>query len=619
MLIQRTKAIGIVLSLALTFTASASKPLGTDVSSYQPTVDWLKCKTNGIAFAYTKATEGTGFTDSTMVNHVNGAKAQGIPIGLYHYARPDLHPNITGASSADSEAAYFWNVASPYIKNGGQYLIPMLDWEAPGVTNTALNQTTLSQWVNEWCNTISNNAKAQGITMKVLVYSGTWYCAPGSPYNGGLNSTVTQWPNAMSGYPLNPNPQTGAPSTSPWASFTVWQYADTNWSGGDADVFNGTTNQMLQTLVIGGNGAPILTNDIDSAIVNAGSDATFSVGALGNTPFTYRFYFNQSLIATTTASDYTLTNAQLANAGNYYVTISNSLGTATSSTAYLSVITPPTNAPSAVLPPTGIVDFYPCQGTLKDAWSTNDYTPHGFVTYAGGHPGLAFHLDGSTAYLTNNAASMSVPWTLSVWVNRQNAAGVSAGLLSDGNTALKLEQYNGTRQVGLTQFGVGDYTFGYITPLGTWTHLVFVGTAGGTSLYANGVLKSTLTNVVALPRKYMGVDYVASNGAILDYALTSLDEIIIFNRALSSSEITTLYNAGGNSILHAPQLTSIVVNGNTAQLNIEGLTGKSFTIYRSADFTNWSSLGRLSSSTGLLQYNDTTGGAEQYIYKVTQP
>ena len=75
--------------------AWASKPLGTDVSHYQQTVDWVKCRTNGIAFAYTKATEGTGYIDDTLVSHINGAKAQGIPIGLYHYARPDLHPNIT--------------------------------------------------------------------------------------------------------------------------------------------------------------------------------------------------------------------------------------------------------------------------------------------------------------------------------------------------------------------------------------------------------------------------------------------------------------------------------------------------------------------------------------------
>ena len=64
-----------------------------------------------------------------------GATGVGIYIGAYHYARPSRNPNITGANSADSEAAYFWGVASNYVKTGGTYLVPMLDWEDTGCTN----------------------------------------------------------------------------------------------------------------------------------------------------------------------------------------------------------------------------------------------------------------------------------------------------------------------------------------------------------------------------------------------------------------------------------------------------------------------------------------------------
>ncbi|MDB6057894.1 MAG: hypothetical protein JWO95_1738 [Verrucomicrobiales bacterium] len=608
------------LAVLACYSVMASKPLGTDVSHYQQTVDWVKCKTNGIAFAYTKATEGTGYIDDTLVSHINGAKAQGIPIGLYHYARPDLHPNITGASSADSEAQYFINTAGPYIKTGGQYLIPMLDWEAPGITNTSLNQTTSSQWLNEWCYYVSNYAKSQGITMKVMVYSGTWYCAPGSGYNGGLNSTVTQWPNAMSGYPANPNPQTGAPSTSPWSGFTVWQYADTNWSGGDADVFNGTTNQLFQTLMIGGNGGPLITNDIDNVTVDEGSNATFSVGLLGTPPFTFRWYRNQTLISTdTTSTNFTVTNALLADAGNYYVAISNALGMATSSVAMLSIVTPSTNAPGSIIAPTSIVDFWPCQGNLNDVYGTNNLTPHGYLTYVAGKTGLGLRFDASTSYLTTSAASVPVPWTVSLWVNRRSNTSASTGLFSDGTNALKLDQYNGTHQVGLTQFGVGDYTFGYTTAIGAWVHLTFVGTASGTSLYANGSLVTTLTNSIRLPRQYIGADYVASNGAILDFVPASMDEIIVFNRALSATEITGIYNAGVGSILHAPELTSVTVNGNTVTLNMRGLTGKSFSVIRSPDMVNWGFLGKFSSSSGTLQYFDSASASSSYFYQVTQP
>lgn len=617
-------ATATVASVIFSYPAVASKPLGTDVSAYQPAnIDWVHCKTNGVAFAYIKATESTGFISSTMTSQIAGAKAQGIPVGLYHFARPSSHPNITGVNSADTEAQYFLNTAGSYIQTGGQYLIPMLDWEDPNVTSvstTVLNQTTMSQWVNEWCYYVSNYAKSKGITMKVLVYSGTWYCAPGSSYNGGLNSTVTQWPNAMSGYPSNPNAQTGAPSTSPWPGFTIWQYADTNWSGGDSDVFNGTTNQLLQTLVIGGGGAPIITNDIDSVTTVVGSNATFSVGLLGNAPFTFRWYFNGANIATgTTLTNYTVTNVDLPNAGYYYVTISNSLGTTTSSTAYLSVITPATNGLGAIVAPSGIVDFWPFQGNFNDAYGANTLTPHGNLTYVAGKTGLGLRFDGTASYLTSSASSLAVPWTLSLWVNRRNNSSVSTGLFSDGVNAIKLEQYNATHQVGLTQFGIVDNNFGYTTPVGTWAHLTFVGTSTGTSLYVNGALFSTLTNSIPLPRKYVGADYVNSTGNLLDFVPASLDEIIVFNRALSATEISNLYNAGAGSVLHAPELTSIIPNGNNVQLSMRGLTGKTFSLYKSADLINWTFMGRYSSSTGTLQFFDSTTTSPLNFYNIAQP
>ncbi len=615
-------ALVLFVILAGCGSAFALKPLGTDVSAYQPAnIDWVHCKTNGVYFAYIKATESTGFVSSTMASQVAGAKAQGIPVGLYHFARPNAHPNITGANSADTEAQYFLNTASPYIQTGGKYLVPMLDWEDPYVTNVStavLNQTTMSQWVNEWCYYVSNYAKTKGITMKCLVYSGTWYCGPGSGYNGGLNSTVTQWPNAMSGYPSNPNAQTGAPSTSPWSTFTIWQYADTNWSGGDSDVFNGTTNQLLQTLMIGGNGGPIITNDIDSVTVNAGDDVTFNLGLLGTAPFTFRWYSNQVNVATITTTNFSVTNVQLSAAGNYYVSVSNSLGMATSSIACISVIAPFTNGVNANMMPTGFVDLYPCEATCTDLFGTNTYGPNGYFTYATGKIGRGWKFNGSNAYLTNNAGSLAVPWTLSLWVNRQNASGVSAGLLSDGAYSLKLEQYNLTRQVGLTVFGVGDYTFGYATPLSTWTHLVFVGTSTGTTLYANGTQVGSLTNSIPLPRKYFGADYVTSTGNLLDYILGTVDEVIIFNRALSTTEISTLYNGGKGALVRATEFSD-ALNGNTIQLNMRGLPGRTFSVYRSDDFFNWTLLGRFSSPSGTLQFTDSTTTSPQYFYQATQP
>jgi len=49
-----------VLALALPSFVSAASPLGIDVSSHQGNVNWKTVKANGGAFAFIKATEGTG-------------------------------------------------------------------------------------------------------------------------------------------------------------------------------------------------------------------------------------------------------------------------------------------------------------------------------------------------------------------------------------------------------------------------------------------------------------------------------------------------------------------------------------------------------------------------------
>src|SRR5580765_6084198 len=170
----RVAAVFIALGIAFNPRISqAQRPLGTDVSGYQAAdLPWATAKAAGVRFAWTKCTEGTGYVNPNFIGQVTGATNAGVYIGLYHYARPGLHPNITGANSADSEAAYFWSTAGPYIKYGGAYLMPMLDWEDVGTLGTPSTApaksngwTTVqcSAWLNQWCNTLSNTAFANGV------------------------------------------------------------------------------------------------------------------------------------------------------------------------------------------------------------------------------------------------------------------------------------------------------------------------------------------------------------------------------------------------------------------------------------------------------------------------
>ena len=58
---------------------------GIDVSNHQERVDWTRVKTDGVAFAYIKATEGIGYVDPKMGAFAAGAQEAGIRVGFYHF------------------------------------------------------------------------------------------------------------------------------------------------------------------------------------------------------------------------------------------------------------------------------------------------------------------------------------------------------------------------------------------------------------------------------------------------------------------------------------------------------------------------------------------------------
>src|SRR6185436_16535095 len=85
----------IVPALLMTFghvRTLAQRPMGTDVSSYQSaSLNWGSLKSNGIVFAWAKATEGLTVNDSDYTPFQANAKAAGVLIGSYHFAHPELH------------------------------------------------------------------------------------------------------------------------------------------------------------------------------------------------------------------------------------------------------------------------------------------------------------------------------------------------------------------------------------------------------------------------------------------------------------------------------------------------------------------------------------------------
>lgn len=92
--------------------------VGNDVASYQGDINYDVYKNNS-HFIIVKATEGVGFVDPKFKRNQSEARRTKVPLGYYHFARPDLNSN------AEAEADYFLTVLGQIYE--GEMLI--LDYE----------------------------------------------------------------------------------------------------------------------------------------------------------------------------------------------------------------------------------------------------------------------------------------------------------------------------------------------------------------------------------------------------------------------------------------------------------------------------------------------------------
>jgi glucose/arabinose dehydrogenase len=114
---------------------------------------------------------------------------------------------------------------------------------------------------------------------------------------------------------------------------------------------------------------PTITDQPASKTVSVGQSATFTVGASGSGTLTYQWQRNGANISGATGTSFTLASAQTADSGaGFRCVVKNSVGTATSNTATLTVTT--NKAPTAAI-------TAPVAGTLYKGGQTITYSGKG--------------------------------------------------------------------------------------------------------------------------------------------------------------------------------------------------------------------------------------------------
>jgi hypothetical protein len=115
---------------------------------------------------------------------------------------------------------------------------------------------------------------------------------------------------------------------------------------------------------------------------------------------------------------------------------------------------------------------------------------------------------------------------------------------STSNNGFFIYRYN--QQLALDSFGATRYSDATFFTENTWQHLVVTHSSGTNNIYLDGSFVDTFSytwNIDATATTYLG----AQIGSYSRYLNGKLDQVRIFDKALSSSEVTTLYGENNTS------------------------------------------------------------------------
>lgn len=314
-------------------------------------------------------------------------------------------------------------------------------------------------------------------------------------------------------------------------------------------VISATGSTLSSNAVLTVYAPPSITNQPVSQSCLQGSTVSFSVTA-GPQPLTYQWeengrpLSNSAAVAGVNSATLTLNDVTTASSATYSVIVSDGYGSVSSSPATLTVFYGP---PADSIQPYAWWLLNEGTGSVAYDYSGNGHngTLNSGVSWtSAGHLGSGAYFNAtSLSLITINSPftlSSSSNWTATMWVNRWESRSAST-LISGSSDALKLEQYNQSSQVGYTYYGYTDYTMPYVTPLNTWIHLAFVGTSAGVTLYTNGVMATSLASPVALNAFALGCDKYSTYS---DYLDATLNDVRIYNEALTQQQISNLYAYG---------------------------------------------------------------------------
>ena len=208
----------------------------------------------------------------------------------------------------------------------------------------------------------------------------------------------------------------------------------------------------------------------------------------------------------------------------------------------------------------GLQAYYTADNTPNDALGTYNGTLTNGATYGTGIISNGFSLDGVNDYIdlgNNLDFDGSTPFSFSAWVYINTGTGIKT-IISKMSNVLPSTGYlffvnNRVLQVILRETAstneIYNYSSSTAVPVTSWCHcmVTYDGSknASGMKLYVNGILNNIIftDNFTGSSSNTNSANIGARFGS--DFFMNGLvDEVGVWDRELSASEVTELYNSG---------------------------------------------------------------------------
>ncbi|MBC2868068.1 lysozyme [Streptomyces mexicanus] len=206
-------------------TSDATQTEGVDVSGYQGNVAWSTLWSSGVKWAYTKATEGTYYTNPYFTQQYNGSYNVGMIRGAYHFATPDT-------TSGATQANYFVDHGGGWSRDG-KTLPGALDieWNPYGDACYGKSASAMVSWIADFLNTY----KARTGRDAVIYTATSWWTQCTGNYGGFASNNplwIARYASTVGTLPAG------------WSYYTMWQYTSSGPTVGDHDKFNGALDRV---------------------------------------------------------------------------------------------------------------------------------------------------------------------------------------------------------------------------------------------------------------------------------------------------------------------------------------------------------------------------------------